>query len=307
MIRREAAPGVLGTSLGDAAVKMFGGLMHIELNKCDIKLCHVTTARTIPHHYQEQAMKLNSELEVAKMMVGETDTTTWCLPAHYVPKPNGKVRLVIDYRQLNKATSWPVHPFSSVPDLMGQIDPEARFFAKLDAIHGYFQVPLDEESSKLCTFMLPDGKYRPLVAPMGWKVSGDVFSLQTDQAYQALIRKKWLAKIVDNLCLQARSMDELVDRMEVLLEISYECGITLSLDKLEVGTSVKFAGFIVLSDGLKPDPAKMSAVKDFPTPTSVTGLSSFLGLANQFSPFIPDLSHSTVKIRELLKKRAAWL
>jgi hypothetical protein len=82
MIPREAAPGVLGTSLGDAAGKMFGGLMHIELNKCDIKLCHVTTARTIPHHYQEQAMKLNSELEVAKMMVGETDTTMWCLPAH---------------------------------------------------------------------------------------------------------------------------------------------------------------------------------------------------------------------------------
>jgi hypothetical protein len=168
MIRREAARGVLGTSLGDAAGKMFGGLMHIELNKCDIKPCHVTTARTIPHHYQEQAMKLNSELEDAKMMVREPDPTTWCSPAHYVPKPNGKVRLVIDYRQLNKATSRPVHPFSSVPDLMRQIDPEARFFAKLDAIHGYFQVPLDEESSKLCTFLLPDGKYRPLVAPMGW-------------------------------------------------------------------------------------------------------------------------------------------
>jgi hypothetical protein len=81
----------------------------------------------------------------------------------------------------------------------------------------------------------------------------------------------------------------------------------LSLDKLEVGTSAKFAGFIVLSDGLKPDPAKMLAMKDFPMPTSVTGLRSFLELADQFSSFIPDLSHSRVKIREFLKKRAAWL
>jgi hypothetical protein len=161
-------------------------------------------------------MKLNSELEVTKIMVWEPDQTSWCLPAHYVPKPNGKVLLLIDYRQLNKVTSLLVHPFSSVPDLMLQIDPEVRFFAKLDALHGYFQVPLAEESSKLCTFMLPDGKYRPLVAPMGWKGMGDVFSVRTDQAYQALILKKWLAKIVDNLCLQARSMKELLDHLEVL-------------------------------------------------------------------------------------------
>jgi hypothetical protein len=101
------------------------------------------------------------------------------------------------------------------------------------------------------------------------------FSLRRDQAYQALIRKKWMAKIVDNLCLQARSMEELLDRMEVLFEISYECGITLLLDNLEVCTSVKFAGFIVLSGGLKPDPAKMSAVKDFPRLTSVNSFPTF--------------------------------
>jgi hypothetical protein len=307
MIRKEAARGVLGSSLGDAAGKMFGGPMKIELNKDVIKPCHVTTARAIPHHYQEQALKLNAELETAHMMVREPDPTEWCSPAHYVPKPNGKVRLVIDYRQLNKATSRPVHPFSSVPDLMRQIDPKARFFAKLDAIHGYFQVPLDEESSKLCTFLLPDGKYRPLVAPMGWKGSGDVFSLRTDQAYQDLIRKRWLAKIVDDLCLQAATLEELLDRLEVLFEISFTCGITLSLDKLEIGTCVKFAGFLVSDEGLKPDPAKMTSIKNFPTPTSVTGLRSFLGLANQFSPFVPDLSHCTVKIRELLKKKSAWL
>jgi hypothetical protein len=58
---------------------------------------------------------------------------------------------------------------------MLRIDPRACFFAKLDAVHGYYQVAMDEESSKLCTFLLEGGKYRPLVAPMGWKGLGDVF------------------------------------------------------------------------------------------------------------------------------------
>jgi hypothetical protein len=49
---------------------------------------------------------------------------------------------------------------------------------------------------------------------------GGCFFPPDDQAYQALICKKWLAKIVDDMCLQARSMQELLDRMEVLFEIS---------------------------------------------------------------------------------------
>ena len=44
----------------------------------------------------------------------------------------------------------------------------AACFAKLDATHGYFQIPLDEEASKLTTFILLLGRYRYLRAPMGF-------------------------------------------------------------------------------------------------------------------------------------------
>lgn len=70
---------------------------------------------------------------------------------------------------------------------------------------------------------------------------------------------------------------------------------------------MKFAGFIVSSDGIKPDPAKMMAIQKFPSPKSLTDLRSFVGLANQLGAFVPDLHHSTVKMHELLKKTAAWL
>jgi hypothetical protein len=50
----------------------------------------------------------------------------------------------------------------------------------------------------------------------------------------------------------------MLDRLEVLFKISFACGITLSLDKLEIGMCVKFPGFLVSDKGLKPDPAKMN-------------------------------------------------
>ena len=84
-------------------------------------------------------------------------------------------------------------------------------------------------------------------------------------------------------------------------------GIKLSKKKFAVGTSVKFAGFVVSEDGIKPDPDKLAAVRNFPAPKNVSELRSFLGLVNQLGAFVPDLAHMTVKIRTLLKKRNAFV
>ena len=60
-------------------------------------------------------------------------------------------------------------------------------------------------------------------------------------------------------------------------------------------------------EGIQPDPAKVASLRKFPTPSSVTELKSFLGLANQLGHFLPDLSHATKNMRLLLKKNVAFL
>ena len=59
-------------------------------------------------------------------------------------------------------------------------------------------------------------------------------------------------------------------------------------------------------DGVRPDPEKVTSLRDFPTPHDLTSLRSFLGLANQLGHFIPDLSHLTIRLRALLKSNVAW-
>ena len=70
---------------------------------------------------------------------------------------------------------------------------------------------------------------------------------------------------------------------------------------------MEFAGFILSEQGILPDPAKTEAIRKFPTPTNLSELRSFLGLANQFSSYIPDLAIATNPLRELLKKKNAFL
>ena len=103
----------------------------------------------------------------SKTIAAQTEPTEWCAPGMFVLKDDGELRLVVDYTGLNKYVERPVHPLQSCLEVTSGLDPDSKYFAKLDATSGYHQVPLDEDSSMLTTFILPSGSYKHLVAPMG--------------------------------------------------------------------------------------------------------------------------------------------
>jgi hypothetical protein len=134
---------------------------------------------------------------------------------------------------------------------------------------------LDEESAKLTTFLLPSGRYQYLGAPMGLNTSSNEFCCRTDHAVAGL--QGWLLKIVDDMLVQVPDMDTLWSRLDEVLLRCRAHGIKISHEKLEVGTSMKFAGYIISADGVRPNPEKLSAVANFPAPTNTTELRGFLG------------------------------
>ena len=83
---------------------------------------------------------------------------------------------------------------------MQSIPESAKFFAKLDAVHGYFQLALDEESSFLTTFLIPTGRYRYLRAPMGLSSSSDKWCCYSDFVIEA-------KKFVDDILIWAPSSE----------------------------------------------------------------------------------------------------
>ena len=92
-----------------------------------------------------------------------------------------------DYTKLNQYVVRPVHLFPSVADIIQSIPASAACFAKLDATHGYFQIPLDEEASRLTTFILPSGRFRYLRAPMGLSSSSDEWCRHSDRVVEKLL------------------------------------------------------------------------------------------------------------------------
>ena len=124
----------------------------------------------------------------------ENKPQDWCALGFFVPKSNGEdVQMVTDYSKINKFVKRSAHPFPSVADIVRLIPAGTRFFAKMDAIHRYFQLALHEESSKLTTFLLPTGRYHYLRAHMGLSSTLDEWCRHSDRAIQGFpFTKKYL-------------------------------------------------------------------------------------------------------------------
>ena len=156
----------------------------------------------------------------------------------------------------------------------------------------------------MTTFLLPQGKFRYLRAPMGLNASSDEWCCQSDVIIEGL---DWARKIVDDTLIWAEDMEELMRRTRIVLERCRKVGITISKKKLELGNKIQFAGHIISDEGIQPDEEKYKAIKDFPRPKNLKDTRAFLGLANQLGAFIPDLAHMTSPLRPLIKKGNAWL
>jgi len=218
-------------------------------------------ARQIPIHMREAA-----EADIAKQIdrgvIKRVDEASlFCAPAFYVPKPRGGVRLVTDYSALNKNVIRPVHPFPSALDCIRQVRPDSKVFAVMDATSGYHQIELTEKASEMTTFLLPFGRFRYTRAPMGLASSGDVFCHRTDQVIDGV---EGAVKLVDDILIQAPSLEVLDKRVRACLAKCRDIKLTLSPEKLKVGTRVRFAGHVISDAGTQPDEDTLKAIRVSP-------------------------------------------
>ena len=290
---------VFGDKLSSTPLK--GKKMHITLKQDpEIKPCRTLTVRQIPLHWQKEAQAEIDRLVSAGILMKDNSPSTWISPSFFVPKPSSnKLRLVTNFRALNEAIVRPVHPFPSPTEILSNIEPNSKIFCKLDLVQGYFQIALDEESSKLTSMLLPTGRYRYLRAPMGLNASGDEFCHRTDNILSGL---PGVHKLVDDILITAYSSCQLQERIRQVLQICRDNYVTLSHKKFEISDKVVFAGYNISAKGVTPDTKKLDAIQQFPTPTCMKDVRSFLGLVNQLGSFIPNLSQLTLVLRELLKK-----
>ena len=114
--------------------------------------------------------------------------------------------------------------------------------------------------------------------------------------------------LIDDIVVHGRNREEHDKRLTAVLEKAQEIGIKFNADKLIVGAdSITYAGHVISADGIKPDPNKVKAIKQMPTPKTKEEVRSFLGMVNYLRKFFPKLSEKSIPLRELIKKNEKFV
>ena len=90
-----------------------------------------------------------------------------------VAKP-GKIPIHLDHHELNKVIQHPKYQMPTLEELLPKLC-KAKIFSLLDATHGFYQISVDEASSKLITFWMPFGRYCNLLMPFGISLASEEF------------------------------------------------------------------------------------------------------------------------------------
>lgn len=276
---------------------------HIEVDESIPPVQH--PPRQVPVHLQPAYQKELERLkELGIITEVQNEYTPWINSTVVTSKADGSIRLCLDPRDLNKAIKRNLYYTRTIDDVIPQVS-GATHFSILDARSGYWQVQLDEESSKLCTFSTPWGKYRWNRLPFGLTCSGDIFQEKMDSTFA---QTEGLSGIADDTFVYGKSETDHDRHILNTLDTARANNVKFNPDKFQFKVKeTSFFGLTWTADGLKPDAKKVKSIVDMPPPQNLTELQSFMGMINYLNRFSPTIAQVSEPLRQLMKREVAFV
>ena len=231
----------------------------------------------------------------------EPSKSPYGAPILFVPKPNGRgLRLCVDFRALNSLTIKNRYPIPRIDDLLDAIS-GAKFFTSIDLTSGYHQIRITEEDAPKTAFRTPFGHFQFKVLIEGLTNAPATFQTVMNSIFKPYLRD-FVVVYLDDILVYSKTEADHQKHLRLVLEKLREEKFYACLQKCEFAKpEIKFLGHIVGAEGIKVNPAKIAAVNDWPQPTNVHHVRSFLGLANYFRKFIQGYAKLAAPLTDLTK------
>ena len=258
----------------------------------------------VPIEYKEEIKKELAEMVWQRIITKQTEPTPWVSSLMYPKKANGKLRICLDPKDLNKAI---IHENHKAPTLeeIAHILTGATRFSKVDGNKAFFGMHLTEEASLLTMFNTHLRRYRFLCVPFRLKMSQDIFQMRMDDI---VAQCPGVLAIHDNVFIYGKD-DRDHDTNIINLFNMAQKGLVFNSKKCTIKQeSVMFFGGVFSAEGYSPDLEKIQGISEITPPQTKQELQSFLGAVNYLQMFVPHLSLNTEPLHALLKKENcfAW-
>ncbi|XP_052173757.1 uncharacterized protein LOC127789046 [Diospyros lotus] len=218
---------------------------------------------------------------------------------------DGSWRMYIDCRAVNNITVKYRHPIPRLDDMLDELQ-GSSIFSKIDLKSGYHQIRMREGDEWKTAFKTKHGLYEWLVMPFGLTNAPSTFMRLMNHVLRAFIGK-FVVVYFDDILIYSKNLEKHMSHLHCVLDV-------LRKEKLYANSKkccfcmekIVFLGFVVSTQRVEVDEEKVRAIKDWPTPTNITEVRSFHGLASFYRRFVKDFSTIAAPLTEVIKKSVGF-
>nr|CAN74716.1 hypothetical protein VITISV_033046 [Vitis vinifera] len=225
----------------------------------------------------------------------------WLANVVLVPKKDGKVRVCVDCRDLNKASPKDDFPLPHI-DLLVDSTAGHSMLSFIDGFSGYNQILMALEDMEKIIFITEWGTYCYKVMSFGLKNAGATYQRVATTLFHDMMHRD-VEVYVDDMIVKSQGRADHLKALERFFERIRKFRLRLNPKKCTFGvTSEKLLGHMVSERGVEVDPDKIKVILDMPTPKTEKEIKGFLGRLQYISRFIARLTDICEPIFRLLRK-----
>ena len=257
-----------------------------------------------PRSY-ETTLKMEVQRLCEAGVLRKVNRSEWAAPTFIIPKKDGTVRFISDFRELNKRIKRKPYPIPKIQDLMLKLE-GFQYGTLLDLNMGYYHIELSPFSKRLCTIVLPWGKYEYQRLPMGLSNSPDIFQEKMSILMDGLEYVR--AYIDDLLCISKGTWEDHLEKLEEVLKRLKEAGLKVNAKKSFFGKGeLEYLGYWITRKGIMPVPKKVEAIKNIAPPKNIQDVRKFVGMVNYYRDMWIRRSDILAPLTKLCSKKAAFV
>ncbi|MCW4335043.1 MAG: RNase H-like domain-containing protein [Candidatus Thiodiazotropha endolucinida] len=223
-----------------------------------------------------------------------------------IRKKDNSIRICVDYRKLNEVTLPDSYPLPRIRDCLDALE-GAKWFSTLDCTSGFFQVQNHPSDMDKTAFVCSKGLFAFRVMPMGLVNSPATYQRLMEHIMSGLQYEKCLIYL-DDCIVYSKTFDEHITRLDEVFTRINKANLKFTPKKCHIfKDEVKFLGHIVSQKGIATCEEKVTAVKEWPVPTCLKEVRSFLGLASYYRRYIQSFSTISAPLNKLSQKGETFL
>ncbi|CDO76069.1 hypothetical protein BN946_scf184814.g2 [Trametes cinnabarina] len=213
----------------------------------------------------------------------------------------GRASLCVDYRGLNAITKKNRYPLPLVNDLLDRVQ-GCTVFTTLDLKNAFNLIRIREGDEWKTVFRTHLGLFEYLVMPFGLTNAPGTFQAYIQDVLRDLLDVVCVVYI-DDILIFSRTQAEHDQHVTMVLDRLRKAGLFTNAKKCSFDQpEVEYVGYLINRDGIRMDPKKLNTVIDWPTPSSVKEVQSFLGFTNFYRRFVKDYARIALPLTQLTKK-----